>query len=92
MDHIPTELEIRHELGTILVKLGALPRDAFHERSLLSSRQQELRALLSAQPIEGADEIKKRWSEKAGTKNDARHDFDPAVLIVSPGEGGGSGG
>lgn len=84
---MPTEAEIRHELGSILDALSQLPADAFEDRARLRARQAQLRALLQGTSIDDADEIKTRWEERAGSKPDET----VTPVIISPGEGGGGG-
>ena len=82
------EHEIRAELGVILDRLASLPNDAFAERAALRGRQEDLRRALAAVDIPGAEAIRQRWSEQAGSK--------PPIdtgepVIVSPIESGGMG-
>jgi hypothetical protein len=80
------EHTIRAELGEILDRLPTLPADAFAERGALRDRQEELRRGLAAIDVPGADAIKRRWSEQAGSKPPI-DEGEP--VIVSPIESGG---
>jgi hypothetical protein len=84
-----TEQAIRSDMGTILDQLGLLPADAFADRSKLQARQAELRRLLRAIEVAGAQDIKKRWSEAAASKAGAE---EPPEMVVSPIESRGGGG
>ena len=76
--------EILEEIGGILDRLNALPRDDFALRAALRRRQEELKALLDAGQSEGAKEIKARWDERAAGKPGD----NPRPVIVSPNESG----
>lgn len=81
--------EMRQELGSILDDLAALPPDAFHERSALLARKQQLSDHLRAVPIQDADDLRAQWSKRAGKKPDQQHEIKP--VIVSPNESGSAG-
>jgi hypothetical protein len=80
-----TEQQIRVELGNVLDQLAHLSSDAIAERSRLRRRQAELGDMLRAIDVEGADEIKDRWSRLAGSKTAD----ETKPVIVSPNESGG---
>ena len=76
-----TEQQIRVELGNTLDLLEALPADAFAQRSKLRDRQAELGRMLREIDIPGAEDIKKRWSETAGSKSP---EDKGKPIIISP--------
>ena len=80
-----TEQQIRVELGNVLDQLGHLPSDAIADRARLRERQEKLSRMLREIDIEGADEIKDRWSRLAGSKTAD----ETKPVIVSPNESGG---
>lgn len=87
MADIPTETEIRSEIGAILDELRRLPGDAYAEKTALKARQAELSKLLTDLSSASSVDIKRRWDALAGSKPGVP---DP-VVIPSPGEDGGVG-
>ena len=49
------------------------------ERLALSARREELRSIIQAEDIDGADEIKAQWSERAASKPDE----DPERSVIA---------
>ncbi len=75
--------EIRQELGSVLDQLnGDISLD---ERLALSARREELRSMIQAEDIDGADEIRAQWSERAASKPDE----DPERSVIASPSGPG---
>ena len=70
-----------------LDQLNALPSGALRERPALTERQYELRRALTEIELPGSDQIKERWTERAGRKP-AEDEGKP--VIPSPIKSGGS--
>ncbi len=80
------EQAIRSEIALILDRLNDIPADAFAARAALRARKDELSGELSALDGANATEIRRRWSQRAGTKPDPQYHVEQ--VIPSPGEGG----
>lgn len=83
------EQEILRELSNVMDALGALPADAFTERSPLTKRQAELRSLLAAAQEEAGRDATEAWADQAARKpSEDAQAFIETHLPDSSGSGG----